>query len=273
MESIWNTILGSTVALVVVIGLLSSIVYLGRTWVSERIAQSVAHAFSVRFEQFKNEISEATAQRMEVQSAANAVLLTTHRVAAEQRIKAVDALWREIIEVRKVTANALTMLDILVPSEYQDFVTRKDLRDLIPRLDDHLHILDDSIEHVRPFLRDNLFSQFFLYRATLGRIWALLEKGITEGEVKPWFEDELIRRNLRQLLSPQQMAEFESRTAMHLMWTRSLIEGNILKDLREEIAGTQSTAAGIEQADKIREAVESMRLESQERALERSASK
>ena len=269
MESIWHAVLGSTVTSLAILGLLSLAVYLGRSWVGERIARSIGHGFDVKLEQFKNEISETTEQRIELQSAANAVMLTTHQVTAEWRIKAVDDLWREVLRVRDATANPLTMLDILLPSEYQRFVTDSDFRNSIPKLGDNMHILNSSIEHVRPLVGDNLFNMFFLYRATLGRIWALLEKGIREGHVKPWFKDKSIRWNLRQILSAEQMGVFESRTEMHLIWTRSQMEDRILAALREILVGTQAATVGMEQASRIRDAVDSIRFEAEQQAIGR----
>ena len=266
MESFWPNFLSASLAVAVVLGLLSSAVYLGRAWLTERITRSVGHSFDIKLEQFRSDTERAAAQQIEVQSAANSVMVATHQVAAEWRIKSVDALWRQVVTIREKTANPLTMLDILLPAEYQGFVKRKDLRDSIPKLADNMDILDPSVEEVRPFLSDKLFLLFFLYRATMGRIWGLLEKGIEDGHIKPWFEDEPLKRNLRQVFSQEEMVRFEGLTSMHVLWTRTLLEGKILGELREIIAGTNSTVEGIEQADKIRDAIETVRRNSQQTA-------
>ena len=100
------------------------------------------------------------------------------------------------------------MLDILLPEEYQDFVTNPRLRSSVPEFEKEYSIFSNpQIEYVRPFLGEHLFTLFFIYRAVNGRICVLLERDVKAGEVKPWFDDAGVHRLLRTILTEDEIRD------------------------------------------------------------------
>ena len=159
----------------------------------------------------------------------------------------------------------MTMLDILDPDEYQSFVTDSRFRLSIPTEKDLVSLLSQRIEQERPFLGEELYALFFVYRAIIGRICFLLERDVAKGYVKSWFQDDGIRQLLRLVLASEQVKEFEELTFVHVNWMTNAIEGRILSELRSVIVGTQSVDDGLEQASRILEAVQAVESQASEK--------
>ena len=124
MTSLWQTVGASALGVAIVVSVLAFVAFLLRTWIKGYIR----HGFDLDLENYKDEISRSTAQHVAMQVAANAGLIEAQRVAAEWRIKAAEALWLEVVRISDEASNALSMLDILNPSEYQHFVDRPNIR-------------------------------------------------------------------------------------------------------------------------------------------------
>ena len=241
-------------------------IYVFRTWISQRVKQSVIHEYAQDLESYRDEIGRLTTQLHAVQSTANAALIEGLRVSAEWRIKAADALWREVLRLRNESPSVLTMLDVLAPGEYQAFVTNERFQPLVPDMIVVGPIYANfEIEHVRPFLGERLFTLFFIYRAVNGRICFLLERDVKNGRVTPWFADNGIHRLLNEVLTPEEFSQFSNLPGRHVHWVRSLIEGKILDHLRKVIAGEISTTEGLEQARKVQEIMRSIESEDSRR--------
>ena len=255
MNSLWTVLSGSLLAGIAIITVVGIIVYLIRTWLAERIRQSIAHDFDRRLEEYKTELNQLTSKYNSLQSAANAALIEGQRISAEYRIKAADEMWREILRLREETTNPLTMLDLLDPSEYHQIVTDGHIRSIALKADTETILANPGIEHIRPFVGERLFALFFSYRAIVGGIWVALEEDVKRGHVTPWFHDTHIRQLLREVLTEDEMKHFEGLASLRVSWTRNLLEQKILQDLRGVIAGTQSVDDGFEQASRILKAV------------------
>ena len=184
-------------------GVIWGLVFFGKTWISEHTRQSMAADYSRSLEEHRDALARISSQISAVQSTANAALLEGQRASAERRANAVDALWREVLRIRNESPAAVGMLDILLPSEYEKFVTENRFRSQVPEIEKGYPALSNpEIEHVRPFLGEHVFTLFFTYRAVHGRICFLLERGVKAGKVTPWFDDAGIHRLLRTILTP-----------------------------------------------------------------------
>ena len=255
MNSLWTVLSGSLLAGIVIIPVVGIMVYLIRTWLAERIRQSITHDFDRRLEEYRNELNQLASKYNSIQSAANATMIEGQKVAAEFRIRAADEMWREILRLREATNYPLTMLDLLDPSEYQQIVTNCHIQSITLKADTKTVLANPGIEHIRPFVGERLFALLFSYRAIVGGIWVALEEDIKRGHVTPWFHNTHICQLLRQVLTGEEMKHFEGLTSLRVNWTRNLIEEKILRHLRDLIAGTHSVDEGLEQAGRINKAV------------------
>ena len=256
MNSMLCTIGGSLLGTLVAASVLGLVGYLVRTWLAEHLRQSIKHSFDLELEHFKNEIGKLTAQYNAMQAAANAVLIEGQRASAEWRIKAADKIWRSVLELRDERFTCVTMLDILHPDEYQLFVTNVGYRSTVPQFEDMRLLIIPSVEQARPYVGEKLYALVYSYRAIVGRICYLLGRDIQNGHVHPWFKDGGIRRLLSEVLTQEELKQFETLKSSRVKWTRNLFETRILHDLRRVIAGTHSVDEGLEQAHRIMEAVQ-----------------
>ena len=147
------------------------------------------------------------------------------------------------------------MMDILNPEEYQLFLPGNRFHPLVPTFEGIEEIALLDIEHARLFLSEKLYALAFAYRAIVGRVGVLLENDVKKGHVNPWFHDAGIKRLLGEVLTVEEMKEFEGLARLRVKWTRNFFEAKILEDLRKVIAGDQSVNEGLEQAHRIMEVV------------------
>ncbi|MCY3887953.1 MAG: hypothetical protein OXG19_09695 [Chloroflexi bacterium] len=259
----------AALAVAVTLTVISTLLFLAKTWVGEairhkfrRAAAEQAHELTTEENALLEEIRRLNTQLQAMQNTANATVIEGQRVAAEWRTKTADAIWREIVRLRQAAPAVLTYLDILTPDEYQHFVTRADLRELALALEDErLWYWTLEAEHVRPFLGEDLFLKFFIYRACLGRVAYLLERDVRQGEVKPWFRDSGIRQHLRLVLEEDEMKQLDELPIGQLSWTLNIMEGKILDQLRRVVSGEISMTESLEQARAIRESIQKLEAE------------
>ena len=231
--------------------------FLLRTWLAARITQSIKHHFDLALEQYKAELGKTTIQHHSLQSAANAALIEGQKVSAEWRVKAADTMWRNVLCLRNKTSTII-LFDILVPSEYQVFVTDSAFRSSVSSIEDLGILQTPDIEQSRPFLGERLYAMVFAYRAIRARICYLLDRDVQKGHITPWFRDDGVKRLLQGVLSPEDFRDFERMPRPRIYWISNLLEAKILDDLRRVIAGTQSVDEGLEQARRILEVVQTV---------------
>ena len=265
VTSSWEALGPFLLAVLLVSSAWTLALYLLRTWLAERLIQSTKHDFDLAIEQHKAELGKATDQYLALQSAAHSALIQGQRVSAEKRVQAAETTWRSVLDIRNKTATPLMMLDILNPSEYQLFVTKKGFRATVPNLEDLQVLETPDIEQSRPFLGDKLFAMVFVYRAIRGRICFLLDRDVQKGHVTPWFQDDGVKRLLQEVLSSEELEDFERLSKLRIRWVNNLLEQKILEDLRKVIDGTQSVDEGLEQARRILEAVRAVESDASER--------
>ena len=261
---------GGIGAVVVVAGI-GVVIFWARAWIGTRIREAIHVSAQKGLEEYKSdlrsdentlleEVRKLNTQLQAVQGTANAGLIEGQRVAAEWRAKTADAIWREVLRLRHDTPAVLTYLDILTPDEYQLFVTRTDLRELALSLnDERTWFWNPDAEQVRPFLGEELFLKFFIYRAWLGRVAYLLERDVRRGEVKPWFQDAGIRRQLLPMvLDEEELKQLDELPATQFSWTLNALEGKILDQLRKVVSGEVSTTESLEQARRVRALIQTL---------------
>jgi hypothetical protein len=120
---------------------------------------------------------------------------------AQKRLSAVETLWSVVLDLRERLWAPVFFYTILMPSEY-DSVFEKDskMHKVVASITDEL-IADSMrrtsrVENDRPFLGEVLWGQFFIYRAFLGRLAALVVMGRDHGHIDNWRDDHGVRQIL-----------------------------------------------------------------------------
>lgn len=241
------------------------LIFLARTWMSERIKQSIKHEYDVLLEQYKHELKAeheialerlraSNAENQAIQAVAMASFAEGHKAAHERRLAAIEMVWKEIVRLRKATPAATTLVDILVPQERQQFVTNPRLRELVDSFSiEQMEklFLSDTAENARPFVGEFIYALFFAYRALSGRVAFFIKNGVEKGKVDNWFEDPGIRRLISAALTPEEIKQFDETKVRMFMWLRNLIEQKILGQANRIISGEEAGHLGLEQAQRI----------------------
>jgi hypothetical protein len=104
---------------------------------------------------------------------------------------------------------AVFFFTILDPSEYNLAFEKPQVSVMVAPITDRL-IADTMsrvslVENDRPHLGESLWHLFYIYRAFLGRLAALIVMGKKRGHIGAWREDDGVRRLLGSVFSGQQL--------------------------------------------------------------------
>ena len=257
MTTFLQSLIGSGLAVFIVLAVVGVMAYALREWMSTHIRLSVKHQFDLDLEEFKNEIGQLSAQLNSVQSVTNAALVGGQAAILDRRIEAASDLWKEVLRLRNEAHPVLGLLDLLYETEYQRFVCRPAMKKMVPDIEETMSHFSPVIDRVRLFVGEETFMKYFIYRATTGRILVLLSMDVKAGLVTPWYNDEGIKEQLSALLSDEELKEFQRLRLGRIRWLEEVVENKILSDLRSWISGEQLAGEVLAEAQKIRVAIQS----------------
>jgi len=237
--------------------LTAALVFLLRNWISQRLKSAIEHEYAEKLETFKarlkaehdialEKIKASNAQNQAVQAAATASLTTAHVVAQEKRLRALETFWKAAVQIRIKTPPVITMLDILLPEEYHRLIS-----DPEEDLTKDFRRENTDVDEARLYAGEYIFSLFWAYRATIGRIAYKLMEGRKKGKIEDWASDSGIKQLMGYVLTSQEMEEFSKLKVGRINWLCNAIEGKMLSQSAKIISGEASAEFGLEQAKKI----------------------
>lgn len=134
--------------------------------------------------------------------------LLTSSVVNEASVHAVNELWTCVVEQRRLLKGAEFLYDIFVDTEYQEVVSRPDLRATLGPVTqaEHAFKMEDlqlRVSLVRPHLSEQLYQQFRLCAAFVGRIQMKMIRQLEAATFGSWtdLDDGTPDLPLRQLAS------------------------------------------------------------------------
>lgn len=244
-----------------------ALVFLARNWISHRLKVAMDHEYAEKLETFKarlkaehdialEKIKASNAQNQAVKAAATASLTTTHAAAQEKRLHALETFWKATVQIRAKSPPVLTFLDILLPEEYDHLLTNPKMAPAVERLTvenlaDNFGLASVDVDEARLYAGEYLFALFWAYRASIGRIAFEVMQGRKKGTIEDWATDSGIRQLMGDVLSTQEVEEFDELKIGRINWLRNAIEGKMLSHSAKIISGEASAAFGLEQARKI----------------------
>jgi Adenylate and Guanylate cyclase catalytic domain len=128
----------------------------------------------------------------------------------QKRLAAGEALWSVVLDLRETLSAAVNFYAILQPQEYDSVFEETDKTQyLVSSITDQA-IVDamrrtSRVENDRPYLSDVLWSLFFIYRAFLGRLAALIEMGKRKRHIEDWRMDRGVRQILGNVFQEQEL--------------------------------------------------------------------
>jgi hypothetical protein len=184
----------------------------------------------------------------------------------EKRLEAVEVLWNATLKLRERFSAAVFFFTILAPDEYDDALkTDQALNASIEPINDAMITGamkdDENLERVRPYLGETLWSQYFIYRAFMGRLSYLIVRAKKVGRFSgDWRDDKLIRQLLPNVLPPEDVVGILKRPDGFLLvqGVRGSLESVMLKEMSLITSGKRSSAESFENATQMRKIIASL---------------
>lgn len=127
-----------------------------------------------------------------------------------KRISAGDRLWSAVLKLKDELSMPVFFFTILVPSEYDSALDEDgNMHHVVSSITDgKLHaaiVRVNQVEDDRPYLGERLWSQFFVYRAFLGRLATLILMGKKNGHIENWRKDGAVLQILTSLFGQKDL--------------------------------------------------------------------
>jgi hypothetical protein len=167
--------------------------------------------------------------------------LLTSAVVHEERVRAVNELWKCVVEQRRLLSGMELLYDILADTEYEAFVNRPDFPGMIGGTTQSQHAsqmdaLQLRVNLVRPHIPDQLYRQYRMCAAFVGRLQMKAIRQRDAGIFVSWTDlddgspDLPLRQLASQILAP---GELDS------LWAGQVTGIGTLRPLRPAIDATE----------------------------------
>ncbi|MCK4340570.1 MAG: hypothetical protein KAY37_02455 [Phycisphaerae bacterium] len=244
-----------------------AIVFLFRSWIAERLRQSIAHEYAQKLETFKAQHVAATerlraelAEKAATAAVATSTMTATHLAAYDRRLAAMETIWRKTVELRGRVPRFVGPSDFFLPEEYEGYFTKLETQRLLQgySLDSIIERLgcdDREPDQARAFAGDRLYGLFYFYRALIGRVSLVLIRNHEKGSYGPWHTDATVRSHLKAVLDSEELSEFDGMALGRFQWICNTIQEKMVDHIARVLSGEESAMEGLEQAKRIRAAM------------------
>ncbi len=227
--------------------LIALLAWLLRSWITERLSQSIKHEYARDIEAYKNAMVSAISASAEGQKA-----------AIEARMRGFDRVWKAMLAVRKNTGPITTFLDILTVDEYKTIKNHTHFQAIVGGLDQERimkMIPDQDIEEARPYVGEVVWALLSVYQAVSLRIVMLAWLSSDKDEEKiHWYKDTPTRNLLALALTKEELKKFDALRIGKIDYVRKAIEIKVLAAWQRVISGAEFGDEALFQAHKILEA-------------------
>ena len=261
MTSLWLESLLSAGGTVAALAIAAAVIVPFRTKITERIRREIGHDFDIDLEELKDDIGKRTSQLIQMQSAANAVLIETQKLNAARRLKALDVVWQDIQRIRVHTAVHLFMLDLVgdFPDSNGlsgDYDLRESRSKLLCNQPD-VSVFDQE----RPYIGEKMYALCTVYRELVFLLMSKLEF-IAKGALKPnWRQDTFALSLVEKALGRDEMAKVDTSAGVQAMEMTGRVHEAIRENMQRLIVGKQSIEEGVELVAEVHELLAQKRLE------------
>ncbi len=231
--------------------------WLGKLWLARILERERAQLARLN-EAAAIELKADFDRTLSATTAALGTITAGYQAAQERRLAAVAVLWSEITRVREVTRPGLVFFDILTPAEYDKALAAGSVsRAMVERLPDDVELPEKGLHPIfavdehRPFLDDELYALFTVYRQILGRAMWLLREGLEDGHVTPWFEDTNLRRIIADAIGEPTLNAITAGKFKSLTPVLRTLEVRILAGCQATVSGRVATEASLEEAHRL----------------------
>ena len=245
----------------------AALVWLARTWISERLRASIQHEYDQKLASINAALKvqgDAAAARLkgEIEREADKLRLASQsfgevqKAAIAMRLAAVEETWQTVLTLNDSVPGAVSYLDILLDNEYLGAPSKPTFQDALRRLD-HVPIVTSATDRsrklavLRPYTGEYLWALFATYQAVVLRTTYLVDKSKTEPAKLRWFEDQLVLRHIESGLGSQALQEFQNSNFAKVSWVRDRFVHAILQAMERIVAGKETSDAAMRQAEQM----------------------
>ena len=255
-----------------------ALVFVLRTWISERLRQSIAHEYALKLEAHRavlkaeydvalERIRVDNAQQTAIQAAAIGSFAEGHKAAHERRLQAVSTAWKAILALAYNTPPALFIEDHMTREEYPQFFSDPSYTLQLDSLSEgtlfnFIKNTSFEVEDIRPFIGETIYSLFAAYQSLISvAIYKLLD-GKKKRRIEPWFEDRQVRELLERILTHEELQQFNNLRIAKFKWLAKTMHNKIVEHMAHVVSGEASATTGLDHARRIVEAVRALEINS-----------
>lgn len=249
-----------------------ALLWLGRTWISERLKQSIANEYALALERHKADLAAANAADLERVKASYAdqrairalgedSFREAMRVSHTKRVDAIQVIWDAIIKVSEGAPPVMTYVDVLFEKDLPNLLTSRRGRAALDALTEEeiiekILIRTPEITAARLLAGPYLYSLLFAYRAIVGRATSLVLDGRNEGKAVAWYRHADMRELFDAVFSAEELKTFDALERQWMRWVRDTIEAKFQQAATDVIMGADQAKQFIQKAREIEAAVE-----------------
>jgi hypothetical protein len=256
---------------VVTSGAVSSlIIYLAKSWITERLKHAIAHEYAQKLEAHRaalksdydvqlERLRAENAKQLAIETSARLSLSDAYKAAHERRLTAIERAWAIILKIHSVTPPCIPLSDLLTDEEQKNLPKSANFRSLIissqaDPLDKRLSRASEGMDEIRLFVGDRIYMLLFVYRAFHGRLEFLMQQSLDKGHLDPWWKDSFVYQVLPLVLSRDEIEELQhGRHRFDRL--RSMLEVKFLQECQPILSGEAAAHFSLKQAMAIQEAV------------------
>jgi hypothetical protein len=268
MEALLVNILFSAVAGLLTSGLLTLAL---REYISTRIKSGIQHDYDRKLATYKAQlkseqelailnITTALARETALHTAAHTAFAEGQKATMERKLNGVDRLWGGVVQFRAGLPPELPLIDVMTVDDYRATKDHPSFQKLAGgRSEDNLKKLSaGSIEDVRPYVGEYMWAVFSCYQTLLIRISVLFHLATLDPEKIEWFKDAGNRSLLKAVLTPAELAEFDTTTFGKISWMQKRLESKLLAAAQKVISGETLGKESLEQALLIQQRIDQL---------------
>ncbi|WP_110955964.1 hypothetical protein [Anaerosinus massiliensis] len=215
------------------------------------------HKFNKQHD-FNKDVEFLKSQLVQNQAILNSTInsfASERQASQERRIMGVDAIWKEVIDIRQKHSAVTFFYSILFPDEYNKELKNHPIVDL-----DEIEIVlrelsKNNLEVHRPFIGEKLWFLFWTYRAFQGRVTYRFIEASKKSNIQDWRDDKGSIEHLSNVLKKDELIYVKKYSPLgSLTIAINLIEYKILEEINLLISGEKAAENSYKNAIKFAEA-------------------
>lgn len=253
--------------------LLSAVLWLGRTWISERLIASIRLETEQELARLKSELDIASQRIRDLTAAGTSANARVEAAVLEHRINAVTKVWESVLNWQTVSVATMmvsALSDDWLKKNAADPGTRSTFEQVLKN-SDHLNFMKKQIEteRIRPFLSEQIWALYAAYHsflsARLAKASLLTIAGIDHAEALSRFnERDLVEKSA----PPEVLAIYDKNAYLGTEPYLRYLREELLAQFRELLSGQRAGSLAVQDAAAILRAAEELATKSSATANE-----